>query len=74
MAKVICPHCGAEVRITAQSVTFFENVPVSLTCSRCRKTFNIPTDIRKKLQADKDIDDLATLDFLSDGEIDGHIF
>jgi len=73
MAKVTCPNCGAEVKLDERSLgSFFAEVASGAICPHCDEEFDLPPQVRKKLQACRDIDDLATLDFLTDGMIDGH--
>jgi hypothetical protein len=61
------------VKLDKQSVgSFLADVPAQVICSHCGQKITLPQEVRKKLQTCQDYDDLATLDFLSDGEIDGH--
>ena len=72
MATVTCPHCGAEVKLDKQSLgIFFADVSSGAICPHCDEEFDLPPEVRRKLQMCRVIDDLARLDFLSDGMIDG---
>jgi ribosomal protein S27E len=72
MAQINCPYCGASVKLdVSDQRPFFGDVSPEVTCDHCGEAFELPENVRKKLQAGKDYDDLATLDFLADDEIDG---
>jgi hypothetical protein len=68
MTRIRCPHCDEVFEI--ESVDLEEE---ELTCTECGEGFELTDDNRAELELADDYDDVATLDFMSDGDLDGDL-
>lgn len=74
MKTVNCPYCNEELKVDE---SILEEIPEdqipTIECNNCGETFETPYDIYEALRAQRNYEDLATLDFGGNDDIDADV-
>ncbi|NLE28335.1 MAG: hypothetical protein GX629_01540 [Phycisphaerae bacterium] len=71
MAKMRCPNCDEEMLVEDAALQgVLDDESGIINCNACGEKFEVPHEIREELQAKRDYEDLAMLDFAGGEGID----
>ncbi|NLX07723.1 MAG: hypothetical protein GXY33_21500 [Phycisphaerae bacterium] len=63
--RLACPLCDEPIEVDVAELD------EPLVCPECGEEFELPEEYRDRLERERYNDDLGTIDFLADGQIDG---